>query len=70
MNDTELWPKSPRDPAGEVRLLLKFIDSQILTLEFVQGVDPDVEPELKKAIAEYHKTRKQILEAIARTEGV
>lgn len=70
MNEELLWPPAPRDPVADAKQLLKFIDTEILTLEFVQGIDGDVEPELRKSIAEYRKTKKQILEAIERTKGV
>lgn len=70
MDEQEWWPRSERNPAGDAQQLLKFIDTEILTLEFVQGIDGDVEPELRKCIAEYRKTKKQILEAVERTKGV
>lgn len=63
-----LWPKQPRDLA-DVQKLLDFIDKEILTAEFVQGLDPDVEPELTKVIADYKRTKREIVEAVRIAKG-
>lgn len=71
MDLDSVWPRgSARDDVGDSKKLLEFIDKEILTLEFVQGIDSDVEPELARTIREYRDTRKQILAAIRMMKGV
>lgn len=60
MEEEQLWP---RDEVADVRKLYEFIDAEILTPEFTQGIDRDAEPELYKAIKTYRTARKQFIEA-------
>lgn len=65
----ELWARGMRDDVRDVQKLLDFIRKEILTLEFVQGVDKDVEPELRAHLRTYYATIRQIEEATAKMKG-
>lgn len=64
MSEELLWPRGPREDLRDTAKLLDFIRREILTLEFIQGIDPDVEPELAREIREHRRTEQQILEAL------
>lgn len=70
MNDEQMWPRSEHNPADDVQQLLNFVDDEIVTLEFIQAVDGELEPELARAIVEYRKAKAMIREVVALMKGV